>query len=363
MSTGNAVLLALVSLSVEGVLCVYTIKNGIISYKRRISAGDKVMPLASSTDGDALFAHTRGLKKEILYYPLKRLVVENSTFSRTAVEDNFVYLAVSPFSRFLYAVSYEAHRLVVFELDALKRGESLVVTTVENIPHAHCVAISPDERFVYISSLSAGFVATLQWQCQELVVVGRQLIAEDFGPRHIRLNTSSERLYAISEFQGRIATMRVNPQTGLLTLEEISSWPAALAGLKDGFPRPAATDSAQLPANLLAGLCWGSEIQITPDEGSILIAERTSSRILLWQRNSSGCLICRSWIETETQPRSIQLSPCGDYLMSCGEKSSMVALYKIDHLRGKLVLLDRAPGGYGANYIEIIELLREEETL
>lgn len=363
MSRKNTILLALVSQSVEGVLSLYTIKNGEIYYHRRINAGDKVMPLALSADGNALFAHTRGLKKEILYYPRKWLIVENEPLVRTVVEDNFVFLAVSPFSRFLYAVSYEAHRLVVFDLDALKRGEPLVVTTVENIPHAHSVAVSSDERFVYISSLSAGFVATLQWQCQSLVVVGRQLIAADFGPRHLRLHTPSARLYAISEFKGQIATMCVNPQTGQLALEEISSRPVALAGLQDGFPRPTATDTVQPSAALLAGRCWGSEIQIAPDECTILIAERTSSRILLWQRNASGCLICRSWIETETQPRSIQLSPCGNYLMSCGEKSSMVALYKIDHLNGKLVLVDRAPGGNGANCIEIITLQRGEKML
>lgn len=354
MSVSDKVLLVVISNAIDGTLCVYCLENGTLSLYRQINAGDKVMPLALLPDGKTLIAHTRGEQKAFLYYHPDSSAAFPGLPVRTPVADNLVYIAASATSPYLYGVSYDTNQVMVYDLPALQRGEYRVVTTADDIPHAHCVAISPDERFVYVSSLSTGRIFVFRWQQQKLVAQGSTLIAADFGPRHLRLHAPSSTLYAISEFQGRIAALHLDAQTGQLTLETLSERPAALAHLQDGFARPGATAPVQPDPARLANLCWAAEIQITADARFIYTTERTSSRILLWRRDTHGQLTCTFWIATETQPRSIQLTPCGNYLVCCGEKSTTIALYRIDERSGELHVQAQSPGGQGANCIEIV---------
>lgn len=352
----NDVRLVVISNAVDGTLCSYLPGNGVLSPYRQTKSGDKVMPLALLPDGNAFIAHTRGEKKAFLYYCPTSLDDFPGQPVYTPVADNLVYLAVSAKKSFLYGVSYDTNQLIVYDLPALLCGECRVVAVANDIPHAHCVAISTDERFVYVSSLTTGHIFIFRWQQQTLVAHGSMLIAPDFGPRHLRLHASSSTLYVISEFQGRVAALHIDAQTGLLTLDSLAERPASLAHLQDGFARPGATAAVQPDPALLANLCWAAEIQVTADARFIYTTERTSSRILLWRRDERGQLACSFWTETQTQPRSIKLTPCDNYLISCGEKSTSISLYRIDKTNGELHLLAQYPGGQGANCIEIVSM-------
>lgn len=356
MSVNDDILLVVISNAVDGTLCSYLPGKGTLSPYRQTKSGDKVMPLALLPDGNAFIAHTRGEEKALLYYCPTSLDDFPGNPVHTPVADNLVYIAVSAQKSFLYGVSYDTGQLIVYDLLALQRGESRVVAVANDIPHAHCVAMSPDERFVYVSSLTTGRIFIFRWQQQTLIASGSILIAPDFGPRHLRLHALSSTLYVISEFQGRVAALHIDAQTGLLSLDSLAERPASLAHLQDGFARPGATAAVQPDPASLANRCWAAEIQVTADARFIYTTERTSSRILLWRRDERGQLACSFWTETQTQPRSIKLTPCDGYLISSGEKSASISLYRIDKINGELHLLAQYPGGQGANCIEIVSL-------
>ena len=58
---------------------------------------------------------------------------------------------------------------------------------------------------------------------------------------------------------------------------------------------------------------------------------------------------------TETQPRGFAIAPNGRFLVACGEKSDTISVSAIDQASGALALLQKYPGGKGANWVEIVD--------
>lgn len=356
MSVQAPSFLAVISNAFDGTLYSYLIQDSSLSLCRHQTVGDKAMPMALSPDKKTLCIHTRGEPPTFIHYSLFQQPDYLRDEGCTHIEDNLVHLIISPDGRYLYGVSYATSQLRVYNFTALKQGCVRLIQTLENIPHAHCTAISPDGQFIYVTSLSTGRVEIFRWQGQTLVAQGGIMIAPGFGPRHLCFNRQGDRLYVVSEFTGAVAAFHRCAQTGVLTCDTVSARPQALAHLKDGFPRPNATATVQPDPQLLKEICWASEIQVTPDERFVYIAERTSGQILIYHRNSEDELVCCAQTDTEKQPRSIQLTPDGQYLLSCGEKSRTVSLYRVCVLTGELTLLGKRAGGEGANCIVITEI-------
>lgn len=356
MSVQAPSFLAVISNATDGTLYSYLIRDNSLSLYHHESIGEKAMPMALSPDNTSLFVHTRGEPPALIHCSLQQQPAYLRQDVPVHMADNLVHLTLSPDLRYLYGVSYATGELLAYDAAALRQGECRVLARVENIPHAHCAAVSPDGQFVYVTSLSSGRIVICQWQGETLRTQGSVLIAPDFGPRHLCLNKQGDRLYVVSEFTGALAVLQRDAQRGALTLEPVSSRPQPLVHLKDGFPRPNATAAIQPDPALLRALCWASEIQVTPDERFVYIAERTSSQILMYRRDAQEKWQCSAWTETEQQPRCIQLTPCGNYLLSCGEKSRTVSLYRRAALTGELTLLGQCAGGEGANCIVMMSV-------
>lgn len=347
---------AAISNASDGDISIYLIKENTISLYTQFEAREKVMPLALSADNGFLFAATRGKHPALISYRLT--AAENRLQSMVSIDitDDLVYLFASPLRRFLYGASYDAGQLIVYDLPGLLTGKCNYVHVLKNIPHAHCVVTPPDERFVYVSSLSTNSIHIFRWHNHELVADGVFFIAQDFGPRHLYINAAGGALYAVSEFHGTVAACAISPHDGRLTLTGISSAPAPLSHLQPGFARPPASAPIQPDPLTLKTLCWASEIQVTPDDRFVYIAERTSSRILVYGHDNQGQLVCQSWVETNAQPRCIRLTPDGRFLISCGEKSTGVSLYALSPATGELTLVSQCEGGRGANCIAVFPL-------
>ncbi|KEA52571.1 hypothetical protein DT73_10690 [Mangrovibacter sp. MFB070] len=345
--------LAVIANASDGTLRTWHIDGAGLTPEQCLPAGNTPMPLASGAGG-SLFVHTRGGQRTICHFSRRPQSGYTQPPGIVPVDNDLVYIAVSPDERYLYGVSYVTNQVIVYDLHALKRGECRLVTTADGIAHAHCVALSPDGRFVYVSSLSRGCIEILRWEGATLVPSGSLFIAKDFGPRHLRIHPASGMLYAISEFQGNIAAFTIDTQSGGLALAALPERPAALSHLHTGFPRPGVTDKVQPNPAVLATLCWASEIQVSADGAFIYTAERTSGRILVWKKQDNGELTNIFWVETDPQPRSIQLTPCGTWLLSCSEKTPRITLWRINRRSGELQLHTQYNGGTGANYIEIV---------
>ena len=94
---------------------------------------------------------------------------------------------------------------------------------------------------------------------------------------------------------------------------------------------------------------------MTPDGRFLYISERTSGILAAFAVNGeTGKLRYLGSTPTESQPRGFAIAPNGRFLVACGEKSDTISVYAIDPASGILSLLQKYPGGKGANWVEIV---------
>ncbi|WP_232071736.1 lactonase family protein [Paraburkholderia pallida] len=329
--------------------------RGTLTPHARVSADEAVMPLALAPDRRRLYAATRGERKQILVYAIDprsgALVLE----TRTPIESSLAYLCAEAGGHFLLGASYGEHRLSLYRVDEVEHGRGVPVQVVDGIEHAHCVIVSDDGRYAYVSSLGSDRVFCFALdETDGLRAIGTVDLEKGFGPRHLRFSPQGDVLYVLSEFRATVAAFARDAATGQLTPLGVSPRANELAHLNDGFARPNATHPVQPDPAVLARLVWAADIHGSPDGRFVYASERTSSRLLTLRVAQDGTLEPVSSVETETQPRGFRLDPSGRFLVACGEKSPHVSLYRVDAQSGALALAARCAGGQGANWVEIV---------
>lgn len=329
--------------------------RGMLTPHARVSADEAVMPLALAPDRNTLYAATRGEQKQILAYAIDPHDGNLALRTRTPIESSLAYLCAEPRGRFLLGASYGEHRLSLYRAEDVENGRGVPMQVVEGIEHAHCVIVSDDGRFAYVSSLGSDRVFGFALEAAgALRAIGTVDLAAGFGPRHLRFSPQGEVLYVLSEFRATVAVFARDAATGQLSALGVSPRATELAYLNDGFARPNAAHPVQPDPAVLARLVWAADIHCSPDGRFVYASERTSSRLFAMRVATDGTLEPVSSVETETQPRGFRLDPSGRFLVACGEKSPHVSLYRVDPQSGALTLASRCAGGQGANWIEIV---------
>ncbi len=307
------------------------------------------MPLCVAPDGASLYAAIRGSAPAILHFSVDAASGHLSLRRTVPVGAPMVHLAKDRAGSYLLAASYGDSLLNVYD------ASGALLQSIKGIPQAHAALFSPDDRFVYVSSLGTDSVLCFELRPNEatpLVLIDTVFVETGFGPRHLRFSPAGDTLYVLSELRATVAVFKRDPSSGRLHLQSISPRPADLSNLADGRMRPRSTDPVQIDPQILATLVWAADLHVRPDGRFLYASERTSSRLLIYrvgaQLEYAGCVV------TEEQPRGFAIDPTGNFLVACGEKSQQVSLYSIDAESGALTLVSRCPGGRGANWVEII---------
>jgi 6-phosphogluconolactonase len=357
----SRILTVLVSNAQDGDLSVLRLDTatGTLSPAARCPVGEAVMPLNVAAGTRMLYAATRGAEPALVSFA----VAQDGGLSRqsdAAIGTSMAYIATDRARRYLFGASYGGDSLTVYRLARLEAGDPTPLQTFEGIRHAHAAVVSPDDRFVYVSSLGSDRIVCLRIDDASpeapLVPVGDVTLDAGFGPRHLRFSPAGDRLYVLSEFRATIAILRRDPDSGQLTPEGVSARAPVLAALADGRVRTAANTSSDEDKAALASMIWAADIHVRPDGRYVYVTERTTSRLIAYRVESGGArLEPAGHIDTEAQPRGFAIDPSGSILVACGERSQQVAAYRIDAASGELTLLSRCEGGRGANWIEIID--------
>lgn len=324
----------------------------------RIAAGPGVMPLAVNIDQRWLFAATRGSTPSLVKYSVDPRAARLTAEYRIPIDASLVSLTADRTGRLLFGVSYGSHKLLAFGVDQLDRGNAMPLQAESGIRNAHGVVVSGDSRFVYATSL--GNDAVLSWTLDRnatppLAALETLSVGRSFGPRHLRLSPDGAWLYVLSEFRATVAVFRRDTRTGRLVPHSVCARPDVLTGLKDGFPRPPATEPQPDPATL-ASLVWAADIHVRPDGRFVYFSERTTNRLFTLRVRADGMLEHAGHVDTEPQPRGFCIDPSGRTLLACGEHSTHVSLFSIDAQTGALTLCSRSEGGRGANWVEIVSM-------
>jgi len=348
---------ALISNAADGEISVFHLDgySGALAPVASYAAGEVVMPLALSIDQTRVFAAARGTQPALIEFSVDTANGDLAINKTTPIDYSKAYLTADRAGRYLLGASYGQNMLGVYALGA----DVPLIQVIEGIEHAHCVIVSEDSRFVYVSSLGSdrilGFALTDNLTVP-LVEIGSFALDKGFGPRHIRFSPSGRHLYVLSEFRGAVAVFDRDMQTGALVWQSESGRPDALSHLGDGFARPNFDQPNQPDPKVLAGLIWAADLQVHPSGKFVYVSERTASLLLTYRVTDDGATLdfVGSTI-TERQPRGFKIDPSGNFLVACGEKSTHVVVYRINPNSGALVQVSSARGGSGANWIEFVQ--------
>lgn len=295
---------------------------------------------------DLVYAGVKGNPAGVQTLALDRASGVLTPTSRRDVEASMAYLALAKDGRLLLGASYGGGYGTVWPVDETGHlGEP--VARVE-FPNLHSVVVTGEHA--YFASLGADLIA--QYALADdgtLTPLDPPTVAAPVGsgPRHLVLSPDGSSAYLLTEFSGEAIRFARDAVTGVLTRAEFVPGHDTARGLGHSV-----FGADPLEHHYI----WGADLHVTPDGRRLLCSERTESTLTTIDVAPDGGLLDQLAITaTEQQPRGFALSPDGELVLAVGEKSTHLALSRLES-DGSLTLLTRTPTGAGANWVRAIPL-------
>jgi 6-phosphogluconolactonase len=392
----------LVSNAVDAEIGLYRMdrETGALSATGSVPTGSGVSALAPSADGQYVFAVTKGPEggaAGIAVLSGAKTAQPFTLLHHTPTTHTLAYLAVDPSGLYLVGASYQYHVIVLYRVADIVNGHGDPVQVIDDIGNAHAALFAANGKDVYVAALGDNAVHTFALETYPLLALthtGSAAFPAGFGPRHLRLSRDETRLLVLSELKGTLATVSRDPETGALGQPHLVATPAPISHLHPGAARgPAGYEGngparapgelppedhhvAQTRAHTFAPVpdttreadVWAADVHLSPDGRFVYTSERTTSQLLAYRHGparskhsdktdadaASYAVDFMHSAHTETQPRGFRIDPQGRFLVACGERSTLLSVYRIDEKDGTLHRVAQVKGGKGANWIEIL---------
>jgi 6-phosphogluconolactonase len=327
----------------------------------KTAAGRLVMPMTLSPDKRFLYAAVRSKPYTVNTYAIDPATGALKLAAKTPpLADNKVHLSTDATGRYMFSASIAGHNISVSALSATGLAETEPFQVIPFSDRAHCILADRSNRFVYAINFGEAKINQYRFNADngQLTPNDPAAIGAGSGPRLMTLSPDNKFLYLLDQVSGYVTQFAIDPTKGTLTkVGDTPSVPSEL-GLQPGIMKAnggeaisSFEDEGGVPH------IWASDIHITPDGRFLYATERRSNRILLLSiAPRTGKTTYVANFETEKQPRAIGIDPSGKYLVASGEKSDHLSVYRIGKADGRLSLVDRFPGGKGANWVEIVNI-------
>jgi 6-phosphogluconolactonase len=194
-------------------------------------------------------------------------------------------------------------------------------TDRQECAHAHCVALSPDDRFLIACDLGTDKVTTYAYdednQQQPLnpVPVSIYQAKPGTGPRHIIFSADGKFAYLVGELTAVVIVFEWN--NGVLTeLQQIDMMPADFKG-----------DNC------------AADIHLSPDGNFLYTSNRGAANQLIIYAvdKATGLLTLKGRQSTlGTGPRNFAIDPSGQLLLVANQVSNDAQLFNVDKFTGML---------------------------
>lgn len=187
-------------------------------------------------------------------------------------------------------------------------------------PHAHCIVISPDNRFALAADLGNDKILNyeLKPQTAELKSNSAQAYATlppGSGPRHLIFSKTGNRVYVINELKNTITLFDYATQSGVLTQRQTIS---------------------TVPENF-DGESYTADLKMTPDGRFLYGTNRGHDSIAIFKIADDGQLsIVRIEPSLGQGPQNLLITPDGRWLMCANMPGNNVAIFSIDANTGVL---------------------------
>ena len=187
-------------------------------------------------------------------------------------------------------------------------------------PHAHFIATSADNRFVFVVDLGLDEVVVYHFDPAKGSLTPNHppfaKLAAGAGPRHLAFHPNGKFAYVLSEVNSTVTAFAYDPQRGSFsTLQTLSTIP------KDFTAR---NDTAEIVVHPSGQFLYAS------NRGHDSIAEFTIDP-------AQGTLTLVGDFSTQgKEPRNFALDPTGKFLLVANQESNNIVMFRIDQSSGAL---------------------------
>jgi len=327
------------SLAADKKIACYHIhdSNGDLEYLHETSVPGEPSIQTNHPDRSVLYAAMRTTGQLLSF----RIDPENGRLALlhtidTGLEDP-AYLRTDHAGRFLLTPYYVSAKVTVYPIGADGAAREPASAVVETDLHAHGLAISPDNRFVFVPHACPGNAV---WQFE--LIQGR-LVAntepkvtfeEDLGPRHIHFHPNGNFLYADNEQGNSVTAFRFDPEKGTLQPEQTLS---------------------TLPPDYSGGAAC-ARLELHPSGRFLYAANRGHDSLASFAINAAtGALTPFGHFPTEKTPRSFHIENTGRFLYAAGQDADRLTAYRIDPESGALEKLRTYETGRMPWWVHTIE--------
>ena len=186
-------------------------------------------------------------------------------------------------------------------------------------PHAHCIVVSPNNRFAYAADLGVDQVL-----CYRLDAAAAKLMPNDpsfaktppgAGPRHLTFHPNGKLVYVINEISNSITAFEWNSETGGLSEKQTIS---------------------TLPPDF-EGRTHCADLKITPDGKFLYGTNRGHDSIAAYRIADDGKLTLIGFEPSLGKgPQNLAISASGSLLLCANMPGNNVVLFRIDPMSGRL---------------------------
>ena len=196
---------------------------------------------------------------------------------------------------------------------------SSVVTSRQEGPHAHCIVVSPDNKFVYVADLGLDQVlgyrlepakANLSPSPQPFVRT-----SPGAGPRHLTFHPKGRHVYVINELSNSVTMFGYDSKSGMLIEHQ------TLSTLPENFD----------------GTSYCADLKITPDGRFLYGTNRGHDSIAAYRIGDDGRLTLLG-IEPSLSkgPQNLAITPDGKLLLCANMPGKNVVVFRINGKTGDL---------------------------
>jgi 6-phosphogluconolactonase len=238
------------------------------------------------------------------------------------------HLVIDRSGKSLLVANYDGGNVAVFPiLENGSLGEasafvqhkgSSVVPDRQKGPHAHDIAMSPDNRFALMADLGLDQVIVYPFDSTKGTLGTPHVVKvhPGSGPRHLAFSPNGKFVYLINEIKCTIVSYSYNAADGeLKELQTVSTLPKDFAG---------ASDTA--------------EIEVHPSGRFLYGSNRGHDSIVLFTIDpATGTLTNAGFTSTRGKtPRNFAIDPTGHWLFAENHESDDFVIFKIDEKTGQL---------------------------
>jgi 6-phosphogluconolactonase len=185
-------------------------------------------------------------------------------------------------------------------------------------PHAHAIAMAPDNRFAIVADLGLDELIVYPFDAGKGTLGDPQVVksAPGSGPRHLSFGPRGKFLYVINELQSTVTVFSYQMAGGTLdSLQTISTLPAGFAAKNDA-----------------------AEIELHPSGRFLYASNRGHDSIAVFAIDSAtGRLRSVEYIPTQGKtPRNFAIDPSGSWLFAANQNSNDIVGFRIDAKSGRL---------------------------